>query len=361
MTRAARLPWAGKALILQLQCNAIDWNSVAEFWANERGCLAEEVAPGILAAAMVGGWSGERAAQEPVDPGVCEDGLEKWRCPEPGASSAPANPRPLPSASPSHGPLFRFLLTFICTPVFLPGRSRPLRVSFVLAVQDDGEADEDTSDAEQTADGVHAVWSHGAQDYGDASVHSETEKDEAFPGSPYASDIVHSPRQPGTPGIALSRASSIPPVAGMGLPALYTASSISAASVGIGGYDMFPLHGIHTTLPGIHTTAAGSAAYGPPGGCANVDAPGAFMLGGSAVGFSSLSTVGFSAPPAAGTGTTGTAVLQGSSFSALPGTYNASPWRSRPVASVAGDGFEELSLDMWSDSLKDSLWQCGQV
>ena len=84
------LVWAGMALILQLQCDAIDWNSVAEFWANERGCRAEDVAPGILAAAKAGGWREDnRPVQEPVEPGVCEGGFEKWRCANPGAPAAP--------------------------------------------------------------------------------------------------------------------------------------------------------------------------------------------------------------------------------------------------------------------------------
>ena len=179
-------------------------------------------------------------------------------------------------------------------------------------------SDDGLSDDEKAADGMGAVWSHVAHDLEAASVHSETEKHDAFPGSPYTSASLQSPNQPETPGIALSRASSIP-AAGTGLPAFSMASSMPA-----------------------------------------VDGSGAFMLGGSGVGFSALSTVGFStgALPAGGTGT---AVLQGSSFSALPGSYT-SPWRSRPMASVAGDGFEELSMDLWSgDPLKDSLWQCGQV
>jgi hypothetical protein len=57
----------------------------------------------------------------------------------------------------------------------------------------------------------------------------------------------------------------------------------------------------------------------------------------------------------------GTAVLQGSSFAALPGSLT-SPLRSRPLGTMSVDGLEEFALDsIWNDPLKDSLWQCGQV
>ena len=43
-----------------------------------------------LAAAKAGGWREDnRPVQEPVEPGVCEGGFEKWRCANPGALAAP--------------------------------------------------------------------------------------------------------------------------------------------------------------------------------------------------------------------------------------------------------------------------------
>jgi hypothetical protein len=336
------------ALILQLQCDAIDWNLVAEFWANERGCRAEDLAPGILAAAKAGGWREEGPAQEPVEPGVCEGGFEKWRCANPGALAAPPPCSPFPLVT-AYNPANECL---VLATVLLPGWRYPARVCFMLAV----------SDAEEASEGMGADWTHVSLDGDDTgSVHREAGEGEEgegdvqeenpyqptqFPGSPYLSTSMQSPHQPGTPGIALSRASSMP-TAGMGLV----------------GCDVSPPHGSRTPATGICQLDSASASYGPPVGGANVDAPGAFMLVGGGVGFSSLSTVGFSGGggPGASGGGGGTAVLQGSSFAALPGSLT-SPLRSRPLGTMVVDGFEEFALDsIWNDPLKDSLWQCGQV
>jgi len=70
---------AGKALIRQLESDNIDWHGVAEMWARERGQKKEDLAPGILAAASLGGWTGVR---EPIEPGVVHGAFEKWRCDE---------------------------------------------------------------------------------------------------------------------------------------------------------------------------------------------------------------------------------------------------------------------------------------
>ena len=87
---------AGTLLIRQLETRGIDWNAVAVLWAKERGCRPEDVAPPILAAVSVSRWSA-------VDGGVCDGGIERWRCAE---------------------------------TVLLRSWSRPMRVSFVLQLQD---------------------------------------------------------------------------------------------------------------------------------------------------------------------------------------------------------------------------------
>ena len=238
---------------------------------------------------------------------------------------------------------------YVLATVRLPGWRHPARVCFMLAV----------SDAEEASEGMGANWTHVALDGdGMGSVHSgagEGEGDEQeenpyqptqFPGSPYLSTSMQSPHQPGTPGIALSRASSMP-----------------TAGMGLGLCDVSPPHGSRTPATGICRLASATASYGPPVGGANVDAPGAFMLVGGGVGFSSLSTVGFSGGgvPGGSGGGAGTAVLQGSSFAALPGSLT-SPLRSRPLGTMSVDGLEEFALDsIWNDPLKDSFWQCGQV
>lgn len=250
---------------------------------------------------------------------------------------------------------------FVLATVLLPGWRHPARVCFMLAF----------NDAEEASEGMGADWHVALDGDGTGSVRSEAGEGEGdeqeenpyqptqFPGSPYLSTSMQSPHQPGTPGIALSRASSmhLMPTAGMRL----------------GGCDFSPPRAIRTPATGSCQLASASASYGPPVGEAIVDGPGAgsFMLVGGGVGFvgggvgfSSLSTLGFSGggvPGASGGGGGGTAVLQGSSFAALPGSWT-SPLRSRPMGTMAVDGLEEFALDsIWNDPLKDSLWQCGQV
>ena len=161
-------------MIHQLEADGIDWHSVAEIWAKERGCRPEDVAPGILAAAALGGWGDFK---EPVEPGVCREGMEVWRC---------------------------------NAPVLLPGwPGQPKNVNFVLSIQ--GPASQHASNAMQgCTSAATPPEGHGDGDEEDTRDDEEAQDDAQFgrglgaqvftPGSPDAVPYADSPDKPYTPG-----------------------------------------------------------------------------------------------------------------------------------------------------------------
>ena len=334
---------AGKALIRQLESEGIDWNSVAGIWAKERGCRPEDVAPGILAAARLGGW-GER--QEAVQAGVVTEKFEKWLC---------------------------------TAPVLLSSWSRPRHVSFVLQLQEsetNGGMDHLHPGACSSQEGVSEEEDADLDDDEAEELDQENEKEEdpheqegasrsvqgsaaqaPTPNSPYS--IFHSnprsPHHPSTPGMELALAPSLPHAIGSGM--------LGCLDMSPAGHDMGVMHlfypypampvGSASCLPlGLSLHTSGSPHCSPPHATLNGDFDGDDK---------SRVTLHEHAPFSladAGTGSVYTSLFNGSSTASTSAVLQGSltsPFHSS--APGVGEPLEDMNQDIW----KDSLWQIERL
>ena len=310
----------GKALIRQLESDGIDWLSVAEIWAKEKGCRPEDVAPGILAAANLG-----RCDMREVEPGVCKDGLEVWRCKE---------------------------------PVQLPGWACSRFVNFVLTIQ------EPAADAEGGAMGIAMGGGMGSGQMpmeegleGDSVV--DEDEDE---GGEEGRDLIF---ERGYGAHAGSPSGVQSPIISRQSPGIGRTESVSSTSM-LAYENESPLGSMYTRCVGrlSRGPSAGLATqmrspalspHHPAGGMEHFSQTDTYLFGVAGVSGVKHERVAFSLASGGGGVWSGGAVGNsrggGGGTAVLQGTH-AFPWQSRPQ--TAGEhSLGDLAQDIWKES---ALW-----
>ena len=302
---------------------------MAEIWAKERGCRSEDLAPGILAAASLGGLCG--GAREPIEAGVVEGNREKWRCVDPVRLRDWPLPRHVSfvlALGPVHG-VRTGSAANVVFPLGLGGRSNSTFTQF-----ESEQAEGDDFSIEDIEEGS----SVGGGEDPSCSVHSPS-----LPGSPRM-ELHTSPLEVHTSPLeaigddlrsaALFRA----PSAGLSHQTFPPRGPFSAAS------PIRPWAPAHASTSYIDKDASASGVnhervsrermhFSPPGGIPGRDS-GIHGLG--------------SGPKSGSTAAVGL-------FPGVPNAFNTSLTRdTRPRA--CSEGLEDISSsEMW----KDAAWQLG--